>query len=691
MDHDKLPRETVLVVDDAEINRSILSDMLLEEFDILEAENGVEAVDILQNHNEKIDLVLLDIVMPQMDGFDVLALMNKNNWIESTPVIIISSETVPAYMERAYELGATDYINRPFEAQVVHRRVKNTILLYAKQKQMMNMMAAQIDEKEKNSVRMIEILSNIVEFRNWENSQHVLHIHVLTELLLRRLIQKTNAYGLSQQDIALISSASALHDIGKITIPQEILNKPGPLTQTEYTIVREHAQNGAAILEKLPFWNADPLITVAYQICRWHHERYDGKGYPDGLAGDDIPIAAQIVALADVYDALVSRRAHKEPNTHQEAVQMICDGQCGAFQPLLLECLRDISDHIPQQLEKASRHAQAPQGLSDHKLARNGELMASLRTLNLLEHERVKYQFYASMSREIHFEYDHLLQLLTFSAWGAQELGIREMMGNPLTEEICAQRIAKKDLQAIVDMLRSTTPAEPVVEYICPIQFRDRSRWAKVVCRSMWSGEEPPEYTGAIGKILDVDDERSRMEELEKIATRDPLTGLLNHANAQKRIGAMLPATRGKTYALAILDLDFFKEANDKRGHLFGDGVLKFVAKKMQESIRSTDLAARVGGDEFLIFMECGKDMKKQADRILRSLSGEYEDFPLSISMGVAITAQSDSSYEELFQCADRALYTAKRTGRNRYCFYDDTMENTLSVISPIDSDESPE
>ncbi len=368
---------------------------------------------------------------------------------------------------------------------------------------------------------------------------------------------------------------------------------------------------------------------------------------------------------------------------------MICQGQCGAFQPLLLECLLDISDSIPDRLETATRHAQAPQGLTDQKQARrSGELVASLRTLNLLEHERVKYQFYASMSREIHFEYDNLLQLFTFSAWGAKELGVREIMGNPLTEEISNHLIAQEDLQAIVDKLRASTPMEPVVEHLCPIQFRDRPRWTKVICRSMWSGEEPTTYTGAIGKILDIDDERSRMEELEKIATRDPLTGLLNHANAQKRIGAMLPAAKGKTYALAILDLDFFKEANDKRGHLFGDGVLKFVAKKMQESIRSTDLAARVGGDEFLIFMECGKDMTRQADRILQSLSGEYEDFPLSISMGLAMTAQSNSSYEELFQCADRALYTAKRTGRNRYCFYDDTMEDTLSAISPIDSEE---
>lgn len=690
MENTKLFKERVLVVDDAEINRSILADMLSEEFEVLEAENGVEAIVLLQKYGEQIALVLLDIVMPQMDGFDVLRLMNRDGWIENTPVIIISSEYIPAYMDKAYEMGASDYINRPFDARVVYRRVKNTILLYAKQKRLTNMMAAQMHEKEKNSVRMIEILSNIVEFRNGENSQHVLHIHTLTDMLLRRLVQKTNQYHLSQEDIMLISTASALHDIGKITIPQEILNKPGPLDQEEFSIMRQHAQKGADMLEMIPMWQQEPLLRTAHEICRWHHERYDGRGYPDGLAGEEIPISAQVVGLADVYDALVSKRAHKEPLSHRETLAMICDNQCGAFQPLLVECLLDIGDQIPKELEQAGGHASSATGLTGMGLSssQSGELPASLRTLNLLEHERVKYQFYASMSREIHFEYDAFLQVFTLSEWGAKELGIPAVMGNPMTEVKSRFLIAKEDLQLIVEKLRKSTPEEPVVEHLCPIRFADRPRWSKVICRSMWSGEEKPRYTGAIGKLLDVDDERNRMNELEKIATRDPLTGLLNHANAQKRIGEILATSADRKYVLAILDLDFFKEANDKRGHLFGDGVLKYVAKRMQESIRSADLAARVGGDEFLIFMECANDREKQMERILRSLTGKYEDFVISISMGVAVTGQDATDYQELFQCADCALYMAKRQGRNRCCFYDNTMENTLSVLSPIESEE---
>lgn len=691
MENGKLPKERILVVDDAEINRSILADMLSEEFEVLEAENGVEAIVLMQKYGELISLVLLDIVMPQMDGFDVLSMMNRNSWIEHTPVIIIAPEAIPTYMDKAYALGVTDFINRPFDARVVYRRVKNTILLYAKQKRLMNMLAAQTYEKEKNSVRMIEILSNIVEFRNGENSQHVIHIHTLTEMLLRRLVQKTNRYHLSQDDIVLISTASALHDIGKVTVPQEILNKPGPLDQEEFAIMRCHAQRGADMLEMVPMWQREPLLRTAYEICRWHHERYDGGGYPDGLSGEDIPISAQVVAMADVYDALVSKRAHKEPLSHQETMDMICHGQCGAFQPLLVECLMDIGDQIPTELEQAERYAMSPADLTgmSRSASQQGELPASLRTLNLLEHERVKYQFYASMSREIHFEFDAFLQVFTLSDWGAKELGIPAVMGNPLKEMRSRFLIAKEDMQIIVDKLHASTPEDPVVEHVCPIRFLDRPRWSKVICRSMWSGEEEPQYTGAIGKLLDVDDERTRMKELEKIATRDPLTGLLNHATAQKRVGEILTmAPAGKHYALAILDLDFFKEANDKRGHLFGDGVLKFVAKRMKECIRSDDLAARVGGDEFLIFMECAGDGEKQMERVLGSLTGEYEDFFISISMGVAVTGRDATDYQALFQCADCALYMAKRQGRNRYCFYDDTMENTLSVLSPIESEE---
>lgn len=342
----------ILIADDAALNRSVLAAMLGDDYDILEAENGAQALSLLQQHHGEMALLMLDLVMPDMDGFEVLKHMNRQQWIENVPVIMISAESNPENMEHAYELGVTDFISRPFDALIVQRRVKNTILLYAKQKKLQDLVKEQIYQKEKLSNLMIDILSHIVEFRNGESGLHVVHIHALTEMILRQLTEKTNRYPLSQQDIALIGTASSLHDIGKIAIPEEILNKPGRLTEDEFAVIRTHTMVGATILKDLPIYQNEPFIEVAYEICRWHHERYDGGGYPDGLKGDEIPISAQVVSLADVYDALTSRRVYKGPYSHEKAVQMILNGECGAFNPLLLECLTDISDNISAEMNR---------------------------------------------------------------------------------------------------------------------------------------------------------------------------------------------------------------------------------------------------------------------------------------------------------------------------------------------------
>ncbi len=227
-------KQTILIADDSEMNRAILTDMLEDEYIILEAEDGVEAVSILQKHENEISAVLLDIVMPNMDGFGVLKIMNQQRWIEDIPVIMISSESGASQVERAYALGIADFINRPFNMAIVHRRLVNTMLLYAKQKKLAALVAEQVYENEKQSAMMIDILSHIVEFRNGESALHVVHVHTLTELMLSHLIQLTDRYPLTQADISMISRASALHDIGKISIPSEILNKPGRLTFEEF-------------------------------------------------------------------------------------------------------------------------------------------------------------------------------------------------------------------------------------------------------------------------------------------------------------------------------------------------------------------------------------------------------------------------------------------------------------------------
>jgi len=301
-------------------------------------------------------LVLLDVVMPELDGFEVLAMMNAEHLIEKLPVIMISAETAPPYMRRAYDLGAVDYINRPFDQHILHHRIVNTIVLYARQQELAKMVTEQVAARDKESQMMVGILSHIVEIRNGESGKHVQNINVLTRLFLKHLLGKTNQYNEILGDIDAICMASSLHDIGKIGIPSEILNKPGKLTPEEFTVMKTHAELGAKTMKSLPAFQQEPLVKYAYQICRWHHEVWDGKGYPDGLKGNEIPIAAQVVSLVDVYDALTSERCYKPAYSHEKSIEMILNGECGQFNPLLLECLIELKDAIPHELEKVSRN-----------------------------------------------------------------------------------------------------------------------------------------------------------------------------------------------------------------------------------------------------------------------------------------------------------------------------------------------
>ena len=349
-------KQQILIVDDSEINREILKEILKEDYRILEAANGEECLEQLERSGTGISLVLLDIVMPEMDGFEVLAAMNQNHWIEDIPVIMISSEDSDSYIRRAYEMGVSDYISRPFDAKIVYQRVLNMIKLYAKQRRLIHLVTRQIYEKERNNRMMIGILSQIVEFRNGESGLHVIHINLITQLLLEQLVKKTGKYQLSWEDRLLIATASALHDIGKIGIDEKILNKPGKLTKEEFEIMKTHTLIGAQMLDNLDMYRNEKLLKLAYEICHWHHERYDGKGYPDGLVGEEIPISAQVVSLADVYDALVSERVYKKAFSHEKALEMIQNGECGTFNPLLLQCMTEAQDKLKTMMEVAEKN-----------------------------------------------------------------------------------------------------------------------------------------------------------------------------------------------------------------------------------------------------------------------------------------------------------------------------------------------
>lgn len=498
----------ILIVDDSEMNRDMLSDMLSDDYDIVEAADGEEALSILKERVYDIDLVLLDIIMPAVDGFGVLDVMKRYHWIDNTPVIMISSETSQSYIRKAFELGVTDYIIRPFDSFIIHKRVSNTLMLYRKQKKLLSALEEQVYENEKNNSMMINVLAHIVEFRNGESGMHVHHIKQLTSILLQNLIEKTDKYHLTENDILLISTASSLHDIGKISIDDKILNKPGRLTAEEFEVIKTHSVIGAEMLQDLHNTHNYPLFDKAYEICRWHHERYDGKGYPDGLSGEEIPISAQVTSLADVYDALTSNRCYKKAFSHEKAMEMILDGQCGAFNPVLLQCLKDCEKQILAEFSDSIDTTQ-----DDRLLIRATEELVenkiSSDKIDFSAHlpiaARERWNFFSDGSGEIQFEYDAMLDVLRLTKYGAKVLGLQELTMHP--RGLKQGYLGAQNIQTILDAMQSEASLEkPVVKIKKHISLNGPRRWYEIRIRTLWSNEENPKYTGILGRIIDIND-----------------------------------------------------------------------------------------------------------------------------------------------------------------------------------------
>ena len=514
-----ITKQKILIADDSEMNRELLAAILEEEYDIIQVNDGVQAVDCLQRQAEEISLLLLDIVMPHMDGFEVLSYMNKEHWIDAIPVVIISSENSPIYIKRGYDLGATDFIGKPFDANMVLRRSANAILLGAKQRRMTSIVSNQIYEREKSSKLMINILSHIVEFRNGESGLHVLHIQTITEMLLRQLVQKeNNRYALSKEQIRMITTASALHDIGKISIPDEILNKPGRLTAEEFAVIKGHSMAGANMLSELPLdQKEEPLVKTAYEICRWHHERYDGGGYPDGLKGEEIPVSAQVVALADVYDALTSERCYKDAYSHEKAIEMILAGQCGAFNLLMLECLLDISSSLKKKMGYKSKERYEQTDLSDiASRFHDFEMDSSEKIVQQLEFERMRYNFLAEGSRNIVFTYTISPPLLTFNQAGCKRSGITEPSFSPLQSGVLKDLVEEQSLKRLIRKITQATRETPDVTSNLLLTDGKNPCHYRCQCRVIWTDGAEKGYTGVVGKLTDITDDYMVMENVRE-------------------------------------------------------------------------------------------------------------------------------------------------------------------------------
>ena len=492
-------RQKILIVDDSEFNRDMLKEILRETYNYLEAENGNQAIQIM-GENPGIDLMLLDINMPQMNGFEVLKWMNQSRCIDETPVIMISSEDAVDTMRKAYELGITDYITRPFDSVIVKKRVQNTLDLYMNQKHLINVVYDQVYEKEENNNIMIRIMSNILGSRNSESREHILHIKTATEMMLRQLVKVTDAYPLTEADIALITTASSLHDIGKIRIPEEVLNKPGRLTDEEFKIMKKHSELGAAIIKDMDFPQDHRLVHTAWEICRWHHERWDGKGYPDGLKGEEIPISAQVVSIVDVYDALTSERCYKKAFDHDTAIQMILDGQCGQFNPLLLKCLKELSFQLSKMLDK---------GMEDneyyHEIQRLSNEILSDRSLpnqnysqSVVKVMQEKIDFFKSNSGMNSIDYNAISGQLTILN-GKQQIICQR--NNPKIDLFKEFGVNEEDAQYIRVLLHQTSVQNKEISVQIKAVVENDGRMYKLKLHTLWSPLKKDGYIGIIGYV----------------------------------------------------------------------------------------------------------------------------------------------------------------------------------------------
>lgn len=495
----------LLIADDSELNRAILVSVLEKNFDILEAADGKEAIATLAAHEGNIAALLLDVVMPEADGFEVLEEMNRRGWIDEIPTIMISVETGGSYIDRAFQLGAADYVSRPFVPNMIRRRVINAILLHTKTRKLTGLIADLFYRRERNTDILASILGYAVEFRSGERGTHMTNVSRITGLLLHRLLERTDRCPIGPEDIETVCIASSLHDIGKLLIPEDILTKPTALTPGEFDIVKQHTWLGAKIISDLPIYQNETIIKYALEICRWHHERWNGEGYPDGLKGEDIPIAAQVVSLADAYDALTSKRCYKEALSHEKSLEMIRGGECGSFNPLLLECLNDIADTL--------KHSAGTEAAVEPPAYR--------------------------WAKELIWKPDDSRQELS-SAGAARRTGLPRVIVGPLSCTQLCSVVSADTIQAMRNRLLCAASDETYLEFETELTLDGHPSLCQIAIQITWASDEPGRFSSLFGRVLDIGERCRRLEDY-----RQAFAAPVLHP-------ALLPVTVGADHVLRI-------------------------------------------------------------------------------------------------------------------------------------------
>ena len=682
----------LLIADASELNRATFAEIFARDYEIMEVAEITELFHAIHKHIENIAAVILGGMPAVEQSVECLQQMSQQGWTESMPFLLSAQQNVDYLVNSALSAGAADVISRPFKPAIVRRRVSNCIDLFQRRlhpDQSSDLFLQQIDQLKSNQSLVIDVLSTTIEFRDYDPGRHIQRMSLIVRMLLEQIMLTCPDYGLTDIEIEQITVASAMHDIGKITLPDSLLMKPGKLTSEEYNLMKQHTIRGDQIIRSLLNGQDNAILNYASDIARHHHEKWDGHGYPDGLYGEENTIWAQVVALADVYDALTGRRVYKAPFSHDEAIQLIQSGECGVFNPLLLDCFQQISNQLKEQLER--------QAANQENLATRHKVNASQltdRTLRLLELEREKYRVLSELSSDIIFDYDCISDTIEYSDRYREIFGGETRQVGVHGQLLASRHIQPDDWAILQQKMDALSPEEPFFKMeVRLLTAKNHLEWYEIYVKAFYDPDDMITPLSYLGKMTSIDDLKREMSHWKRQAYTDSLTGLYNRQAVQNMVEPLL--YEGNQMGILFIDIDEFKQINDTRGHLFGDKVLKHIGTQIRKKLRATDIVGRIGGDEFLVILRDVPSKELVARKagelcnIFRSLMpDDGPGYQISGSVGIALFPHDGSEYDILLKKADKALYYAKNHGKDTFAFFEPEMmdESIPSVLSEVDA-----
>lgn len=682
-------RKTILIVDDMELNRAILNELLYRQYKIEEAENGKIALEKIAELKDELAIVLLDVVMPVMDGFEVLKAMKEKGFLEFIPVFLVTAETSTDSVMKGYEYGVTDVITKPFNPNVIRKRIDNILELYRHRFQLENVVKAQMSRiqsqerklKETNK-SIIETLSTAIEFRDCESGAHVQRIQKITHILLCSIMQDYPIYSLTTEMVENISNMSVMHDVGKIAIPDYILTKPGRLAPDEFEIMKEHTVRGCEILKKVNFFSDAASYQYCYDICRYHHERWDGKGYPDGLCGNEIPIWVQAVSIADVYEALVSKRVYKDAYSHNRAMEMILDGECGVFNPILLETLKHVSEQLRVEISESKEQEtgnlyERLMPARDDTTNQLSQQAVTLAMQTVFDWEMAKERLLFRMSNDLMFVYNAAYNIITFTHKFSECFGIGDSQANARSKMDEANFLHPDDRARWLAERKKVTIEHPTMEIDIRLEVGGNEyRWFHVELHTLWERKNPNLLVGEAGKlnVIPIDVMMTDSKRWETVYL-DKLTGLYNRNGLRMMYDKL--ASEREAFLMAFIDIDNFQQIVDQLGEEGSDRILKLYSELLKSAFRSDDIIGRFGADGFMLMLRrlMNRELIREKFGALcrQTFPGEVGmKITLSSSAGISFYPSDADGYDTLMQNVDYALYEAKKLGKGQLCLFDE-------------------